>query len=232
VLTSLNVLTTSSPQFCKEIAQVPRLHGPTSNLISGWDSLVAVLTSTLTFPTPDTSVTTTDVSPSPNYKLRIYRPPNATGKEKLALYIHGGGGVLGSIDQEDAIARIIAKSNDLVVVSVGYRLAPAHKWPAAHEDCAEAAKYALSHASELGADPEAGILIAGSSAGGGMAFSTALRLIDDGLGDKVKGVVSMAPVTVHPDAIPEELRERYTSYEEHAEHTVNTKDAMEAFFGE
>lgn len=117
-------------------------------------------------------------------------------------------------------------------MSVGYRLAPAHTWPAAHEDCADAAKYALSHVSELGADPEAGIVIVGSSAGGGMAFSTALRLIDHGLGDKVKGVVSMVPVTVHPDAVPEELRERYTSYEEHAEHTVNTKDAMEAFFGQ
>lgn len=65
-----------------------------------------------------------------------------------------------------------------------------------------------------------------------MVFSTALRLIDDGLGDKVKGLVSMAPVTVHPDAVPDQLKGRYTSYEEHAEHTVNTKDAMAAFFGE
>jgi len=65
-----------------------------------------------------------------------------------------------------------------------------------------------------------------------MALSTALRLVDDGLGDKVKGVVSMVPVTVHPDAVPEQLKGRYTSYDEHAEHTVNTKDAMKAFFCE
>ena len=71
----------------------------------------------------------------------------------------------------------------------------------------------------------------GTSAGGGLAFSAALKLVDEGLADKIAGVVSLVPVTIHPDAIPPEMKGRYTSYDEHAENTVNTKNAMEAFFG-
>lgn len=184
----------------------------------------------LEFPSPDTTVTSKDLDVSPDYKFRVYTPPNATGKEALGMYFHGGGWAMGSIDQEDAISRIISKSCNLVVVAVGYRLAPAHPWPAAHDDCASAAKYAIEHAAELGADPKSGLLLAGSSAGGNLAISTALRLIDDGLGDKVSGICAMVPVTVHPDAVPAELKSRYTSYDEHAEHTVNSKSAMEGFF--
>jgi versiconal hemiacetal acetate esterase len=139
---------------------------------------------------------------------------------------------MGSVDAEDAIPRIIAKACSSIVVSVEYRLAPAHVWPAAHEDCYEAAKYCIEHAGDWGADTERGIVISGASAGGNLAISTALRLADEGLGSKVSGVAAMVPVTVHPDAVPEQLKAKYTSYDEHANHTVNTKDAMEAFFSE
>jgi versiconal hemiacetal acetate esterase len=139
---------------------------------------------------------------------------------------------MGSVDAEDAIPRIIAKACSSIVVSVEYRLAPAHVWPAAHEDCYEAAKYCIEHAGDWGADPKRGIVISGASAGGNLAISTALRLADEGLGSKVSGVAAMVPVTVHPDAVPEQLKAKYTSYDEHANHTVNTKDAMEAFFSE
>lgn len=221
-------------QFCKELGQVPLLHGPShTDLAAGWDSLVGAMVSKLSFPSPDTSITTKDIHPNSNYWIRVYTPPNAAGNAlPLTLYIHGGGWVLGSADQEDAIPRIIAKACNVICVSVEYRLAPKHVWPAAHDDCFEAAKYALEHAQEFGADPAGGIVLTGASAGGNLAISTALRMIDEGLGDKVRGIAALVPVTIHPDAVPEEYKARYTAYEEHAEHTVNTKDAMITFFSE
>ena len=137
---------------------------------------------------------------------------------------------MGDLNGEDAQCRLIAKQCKMVLVSVDYRLAPKHKYPAALDDCTEAAKWALRNRDTLRANT-APITLIGASAGGGTAFSTALKLIDEGLAAQVAGVAAMVPVTVHPDAVPSDLKAKYTSYEEHAEHTVNTKSAMEAFFG-
>jgi len=181
-------------------------------------------------PGPDTSIKTEDIKVSETLTCRIYTPPGATGKERLVVYFHGGGWVMGDLNIEDAQCRVISKQCNVVLVSVDYRLAPQHKFPAALEDCAEAAKWALNNRASLRVD-DGPVAMIGTSAGGGLAFSTALKLIDEGLADKIAGVVSLVPVTIHPDAVPPELKKRYTSYEEHSENTVNTKSAMEAFLG-
>jgi versiconal hemiacetal acetate esterase len=72
----------------------------------------------------------------------------------------------------------------------------------------------------------------GTSAGGNLALSTALKVIDEGHGDTLKGVVAVVPVTIAPEAVPEASRSNYASYEEHAEHTINTSLGMKTFFGE
>jgi versiconal hemiacetal acetate esterase len=137
---------------------------------------------------------------------------------------------MGDLNTEDAQCRIISKRCGVILVSVDYRLAPAHRYPTALDDCVEAARWAMENRSKLGVR-DGPVAMIGTSAGGGLAFSTALRLIDEGLSDQLAGVVGLVPVTVHPDRVPSEMKERYTSYDEHAEHTVNTKDAMETFFG-
>ena len=75
--------------------------------------------------------------------VRVYRPAHRNGKLATALFFHGGGFVLGSIDLADEIARKLCRDTGAVVVSVGYRLAPEAPFPAAHEDALAAALWAL-----------------------------------------------------------------------------------------
>ncbi|KAK4941419.1 hypothetical protein LTR10_018688 [Elasticomyces elasticus] len=217
-------------EFIAEFGGAPLLHGPLDNVFKGWEELLSKLVSKYDFPGPDTSVEVRDLQINDNgLTCRIYKPPNATGTESLGVYIHGGGWAMGDLNGEDAQCRLISKKCNMVLLSVDYRLAPKHKYPAALDDCTEAAKWALRSRRTLEAN-DAPITLIGASAGGGLAFSTALRLIDDGLAAQITGVAAMVPVTVHPNAVPSDQKAKYTSYEEHAEHTVNTKSAMEAFF--
>lgn len=93
------------------------------------------------------------------------------------------------------------------------------------------AKWCVENAESLGAK-NGPITIFGKSAGGCLAFATALKLIDEGRGSDVLGVVPCQPITIHPDAVPEEFKTRYLSYDENTENTINTKKGMLAFMGE
>jgi acetyl esterase/lipase len=95
------------------------------------------------------------------------------------LWIHGGGLVIGSAAQDHPRCLGWARTLDLVVVSVEHRLAPAHPYPAALDDCQAAWRWTLAHADELGIDPER-IAIGGQSAGGGLAAALAQRIADAG----------------------------------------------------
>lgn len=186
----------------------------------------ASLFSKFTFPAPDASVGTEDRKIE-GIKIRIYTPPGNTDGKPIGIYIHGGGMCMGDLESDDAGCRVIAKGATVTIVSVDYRLAPAHPYPAGLDDCVAVAKWVLEHRRPLGGSPS--IFVAGASAGGGAALGVALRLIDAGLGNKLVGVVSQVPVTVHPDLVPEDLKAGYTSYDENAEYTVNSKSAMYAF---
>jgi versiconal hemiacetal acetate esterase len=136
---------------------------------------------------------------------------------------------MGDLDMDDSGCRTIAKGASVVIVSADYRLAPQHKYPAGPDDCVAAYKWSLKNAESLGG--VAGkVFVGGASAGGNLAFTVALRVIDDGLGHTLAGLVPQVPVTVHPDLVPTELKSRYKSMDEHAEHTVNSKSAMAAFW--
>lgn len=101
--------------------------------------------------------------------VRVYTPEAAaTGPRPLVLAIHGGGFVLGNLLGEDWMASTVCRDLDAIVVSVDYRLAPRHPFPAAVEDCYAALCWATAHASELGAT--AGKLgVMGESAGGNLS---------------------------------------------------------------
>ncbi|KAJ9636305.1 hypothetical protein H2201_007836 [Coniosporium apollinis] len=220
-------------EFEKEFGQRPLLHGPLDKILSGWAAIGGVLVSKYTFPPPDPSVKTEDRSidgPGGPLKLRIYTPDGYTpGSKPAGLYMHGGGWAIGDLDMEDGDCRRVAKGVGTVVVAVDYRLAPAHKFPAQNEDCFAAYRWVLENAESLGG-VQRKVFTIGASAGGGLALGTALRAVDEGLGESLVGVVAQMPVAVHPDAAPEHLRKEYTAYEENAEMTVNTKSAMAAFW--
>jgi versiconal hemiacetal acetate esterase len=136
---------------------------------------------------------------------------------------------MGDLDGDDPFCRAISKGGGVVVVSVEYGLAPQNKHPGLINDCWKGLQWTLKNAKELGG-AEGKIFTAGVSAGGQLALSLALRTIDEGLGDALVGVVSLVPATVHPKGVPEELKSKWTSYKEHAEHTIDTESAMNSFW--
>ena len=112
--------------------------------------------------------------------VRIYGPQGATTPVPTVLFFHGGGFVLGSVELMDDIARKLCCDLHAVVVSVDYRLAPEHPFPAAHDDALAATLWVLDQVHSLGGDAQC-IGIVGESAGANLAASTALVLRDRGL---------------------------------------------------
>jgi acetyl esterase len=104
--------------------------------------------------------------------IRVYRPRAGQPLPAL-LYFFGGGWTLGSIETCDAVCRSLANTAGCLVIAVGYRLAPEHRFPAAVEDCHEALVHIAAHAADFGADP-ARLAVGGDSAGGNLAAAVAL----------------------------------------------------------
>lgn len=111
--------------------------------------------------------------------VRVYSPPRDGAPVPAVLYIHGGGFVVGDLDTEDANAASIADALGVVVVSVDYRLAPEHPFPAGIEDCYSALRWLAGEADALGVEPDR-IAVLGQSAGGGLAAGLALMARDRG----------------------------------------------------
>ena len=112
--------------------------------------------------------------------VRVYWPPIQDSRPPVVLFLHGGGWVVGDLDTYDGTAREHAVGAGAVVVSVDYRLAPEHPYPAAVEDCWAVTQWVAAHADELGADATR-IAVAGDSAGGNLAAVVALLARDAGL---------------------------------------------------
>lgn len=105
--------------------------------------------------------------PGGEVPVRIYTPVGGSDGACL-VFFHGGGFVIGSLKSHDALCRNLANASDAKVISVDYRLAPEHPFPAAVEDCFAAVKWVEAHAGELGVDPSR-VAVAGDSAGGNLA---------------------------------------------------------------
>jgi len=117
----------------------------------------------------------------PDVPVRVYRPRSAAGPTAVPgiVFIHGGGFMIGSVDTEHMGAVLVAADTGAVVVSVDYRLAPEHPYPAALHDCAAALSWLHDQAGALGVDPGR-VAVVGASAGGGLAAAVALLARDLG----------------------------------------------------
>ena len=113
----------------------------------------------------------------PEVLVRIYRPTEPASTLPGLLWMHGGGYVIGSLEQEDFTVQHLALEAGCVVVSVAYRQAPEHPFPAPLEDCYAALRWLAASAADLQIDP-ARLAVGGASAGGGLAAALALLARD------------------------------------------------------
>jgi acetyl esterase len=136
--------------------------------------------------------------PSPHGLIpaRIYTPLNLRQTDALApclVFFHGGGWVIGDLDTHDVACRKLADEGQLIVISVDYRRAPEHKFPAAVDDAITATAWISGHAKELGIDASR-LLVGGDSAGGNLAAVVAISA-RDGNGPAIAGQVLIYPAT-------------------------------------
>jgi acetyl esterase len=124
--------------------------------------------------TADMQIEERTVPADPPVAVRLYRPHQAQG---TIIWLRGGGWVMGDLDTEHPAATWVADGSGAVVISVGYRRAPEHPFPAALDDTYAALTWTAEHAAELGIDPGR-IAVAGHSAGANLAAAVALRARD------------------------------------------------------
>ena len=130
--------------------------------------------------------------------IRVYRcEGEPTG---LIVYFHGGGFVIGSIGLMDNVARELAYRASAVVVSVGYRLAPEHPFPAGLNDCEAVTRWALDSCGRFAVPPTA-VVVAGESAGGNLSAAVSLRLRDAG-DTRLAGQVLLYPGVAGTEELP------------------------------
>lgn len=146
--------------------------------------------------------------PGGELPVRVYRPSADTSLPVL-VWFHGGGWTIGSLDTHDNTCRSLANAAGCVVVSVGYRLAPEHKFPAAVDDAVAATQWVAEHASELGGDAGR-VAVAGDSAGGNLAAVVSLLARDAG-GPALAYQLLVYPVTDYEFENPS-MRENATGY--------------------
>lgn len=134
--------------------------------------------------------------PAGDIPARSYTPKTLRQDNGLApalVFFHGGGWVIGNLDTHDVVCRAIADEGQLIVISVDYRLAPEHKFPAAVDDAIAATQWIADNARKLGIDAEE-ICVGGDSAGGNLAAVVTIHARDHG-GPMLAGQVLIYPAT-------------------------------------
>ncbi len=158
--------------------------------------------------------------PGSSIPVRFYRShATSTSVAPVLVFFHGGGWVVGDLDTHDIQCRQIANAGACAVVSVDYRLAPEHNFPAAADDCIAATYWVASNAAQLGIDA-AKMAVGGDSAGGNLAAVSALHAAANG-GPALRGQVLIYPST--------DMRLGYESYDRVGEGFTLTKKSMEWF---
>jgi acetyl esterase len=153
--------------------------------------------------------------------LRVYRPAGVPATTPLPAYVyfHGGGWVIGDLETHDVLCRQLTAASGASVISVDYRLAPEHKFPAAADDAWAATRWVVAHAGELGLDGRR-LAVGGDSAGGNLAAVVALMARDAGA-PAINLQVLIYPVT--------DVMRETRSYDDFAEGYMLTRDSMRWF---
>ena len=162
---------------------------------------------------------TTIPGPAGDLPIRIYTPSGGND-HPLIVWFHGGGWVIGDLDNEDPACRVIANSTGAVIVSIDYRLSPDVRFPEPVEDCYAGFVWAHEHASELGADGSR-MAVAGTSAGGNLSAAVSLMARDRN-GPRISHQVLFCPVIDHDFST--------ASYSANSDGYMLTRDSMVWFW--
>ena len=146
--------------------------------------------------------------PAGDLPVRIYTP-EGEGPHPVLVWYHGGGFVLGDLDTTDPACRALTNACEAIVISVDYRLAPEHPWPAGVRDCYAAVEWACEYAGTVGGDKDR-VAVGGSSAGGNLAAVVSLMARD-------RGWPNLAHQLLVYPATHNDLRGHMPSYEENGE---------------
>lgn len=156
--------------------------------------------------------------PAGEIPVRVYRP-DVAGTHPVVVFFHGGGFVMGGLDTHDDLCRRITAGTPCIVVSVDYRLAPEHPFPAGVDDCVAAVQWAADHAAEFDGDPTR-LAVAGDSAGGNLA-AVVTQIARDAGGPPIAYQLLIYPIVTHTFDQP--------SIDENRVGMLLTVDAMEWF---
>jgi len=150
--------------------------------------------------------------PARLFDVRASREPGP-----VVVFFHGGGFVIGNIDTHASFTAEMSRQLDLPVVSVDYRLAPEHRWPAAPIDCEAAARWVASNPAELGRTATS-LVLSGDSAGGTLTITTAMSLRDN---------AAEVPVIVQAPMYPAaDMNKEYPSFNDFADGYLLTRETM------
>lgn len=153
------------------------------------------------------AVASRDLSIASGRRARLYRPEGGRGPLPVLLYAHGGGWVAGSIESHEPFCRLLSAASGLMILSIDYRLAPEHRFPAALEDMVSAARWTVAHAQEWEADVTR-IALGGDSSGANLAAAAAHRICAADA-NALQALLLLYPVTDHPSR-------EHRSYDENA----------------
>jgi acetyl esterase len=175
------------------------------------ERMVRALESRTSIPGLPNKVETREVEIASGLGARLYLPPGSAGPLPVLIYLHGGGWVAGSVATHDPFCRLLSNASGVILVSVEYRLAPEHPYPATVEDTLAAAYWARGHASDWGGDPRQ-LALGGDSAGANLAAVAANRLCVMPEWQVLRALMLLYPVTDSPDAGHPSYTENATGY--------------------
>lgn len=210
------------PQAQALLDQLTALGAPPLNELSPPDARVAAQALGTLSGTPEAVATVenrTIPGPAGELPVRIYTPAGS-GPFPALVFFHGGGWMIGDLDTQDGPCRTLANGAACIVVSVDYRLAPEHKFPAAPEDTYAATKWVAANAASINVDPTR-LAVGGDSAGGNLTAVTAQMARDRG-GPRLAFQLLIYPVT---DGACDTM-----SYRDNADGYLLTKDMMQWFW--
>ncbi|KAJ9643676.1 hypothetical protein H2204_001821 [Knufia peltigerae] len=154
-------------------------------------------------------------------RAKLYQPVDLR-KERSPLIVmyHGGGFCFGDVEDEEESCRIFVQAFGAVCVSATYRKAPEFRFPYAANDCWDCLKWAATRAETWGADPTAGFVVGGTSAGGNLAAVMAHLARDENLSPPLTGQYLAVPLLLPSRRVPEQYKEFYRSFEQNKDAPV------------